>query len=444
MAGKSIVQVVKDGLCNGCGTCIALCPKEIIKLNLDDKKGIYVPKINIKKCNNCGTCFKVCPGQEVDFKNLTLDIFGKNPDNILVGNYLKCYVGNSKSHDIRFNSTSGGLVTQLLIHALDEGIISGAIVTKMNFNKPLEPEPFIARTKEEIIEASKSKYCPVPVNIALKQILKSEKNEKFAVVGLPCHIQGIRKAENSNSKLKEKISLHIGLFCGYTPNFLGTEFLLSKLGIEKENIRNLSYRCEGWPGNIKINLMDDDVISLPVPNYFSNYISSKCYFFSMKKCFSCVDGTCELADISFGDAWLPEMYEDKIGTSIVISKTINGDKLLQSMASKNKIQLKEINVEKVIESQRAMLYFKKIGSNGRKIFFNKISNYNTNLLEPDFIDKIISLFPYFNAYMFSKPLLRKILYYIPPYFLWLYGYPYSILISIKSKDITSAKKEKTH
>jgi len=74
----------------------------------------------------------------------------------------------------------------------------------MKKENPLEPEPFIARTKEEIIEASKSKYCPVPANIALKEIMDSKSGEKFAVVGLPCHIQGIRKFEEVNKILKEK------------------------------------------------------------------------------------------------------------------------------------------------------------------------------------------------------------------------------------------------
>src|SRR5690606_36009483 len=113
--------------------------------------------------------------------------------------------------NIRYNSSSGGLVTQILCFALEKGIINGALVTKMNKESPLQPQPFIARTKEEIIEASTSKYCPVPANMALKEILSSDV-EKVAVVGLPCHIMGIRKAEMKNNLLKNKIVLHMGIF----------------------------------------------------------------------------------------------------------------------------------------------------------------------------------------------------------------------------------------
>jgi len=53
-----------------------------------------------------------------------------------------------------------GVVTQLLIFLLEKGIIDGALVVRMREDQPLEPEPFIARTKEEIISTSKFKYCP--------------------------------------------------------------------------------------------------------------------------------------------------------------------------------------------------------------------------------------------------------------------------------------------
>ncbi|NQE53917.1 Ferredoxin [ANME-1 cluster archaeon GoMg3.2] len=70
MNNNTIAQVVKDGLCTGCGTCIALCPEEAIKLTINEKKGIYVSTLNEEKCNNCGICYEVCPGHEVDFKRV--------------------------------------------------------------------------------------------------------------------------------------------------------------------------------------------------------------------------------------------------------------------------------------------------------------------------------------------------------------------------------------
>ena len=424
MTDETIAQVVKDGLCTGCGTCIALCPNEAIKLTINEKKGIYVPKLDEEKCNQCGTCYKVCPGHEVDFKTLNLEIFGKESEDILIGNYLDCYIGHSTNYDIRYNSASGGLVTQLLIFALEEGLIDGALVTRMKKDNPLEPEPFIARTGEEIIEASKSKYCPVPANIALKEILNSKEGEKFAVVGVPCQIHGIRKAEQINKKLKERIILHFGLFCHHGVNFIGTEFLLQKLGIRKEDIAKFDYRGQGWPGSMLIELKKGNRKST---SHYWTYPAL--YFFTPDRCMLCSDALAELADISFGDAWLPELYADKIGSSAIISRTKIGEQLLQRMRERNKVELKPISVKKVVESQKSILYFKKKSLAARR----KISQIrhmhtpldNTSLLPVHMIDYILAIcFMYPNQYASSVQFILRMLKPIPWSILLIYRLPF--------------------
>lgn len=255
---RTVARVVIDELCAGCGTCAAICPQNAITMVIDRRKGIYIPALDTEKCNTCGICFTVCPGHSVDFQTLNRQAFGSDSDDILLGHYLSTYTGYAADGDIRYRSASGGLVTALLIFALEEGIIDGALVTRMSQRDPLEPEPFIARTREDIIAAARSKYCPVPANIALKEILKAGKDEKFAVVGLPCHLHGLRKAEATNNKLKKHIAFYFGLFCSHTPSFLATDYILQKVNISKSNVLKLDYRGEGWPGKMKITLKDRD------------------------------------------------------------------------------------------------------------------------------------------------------------------------------------------
>ena len=404
MTDKTISTVVKHDLCTGCGTCIALCPEKAIKLRINEKKGFYVPKINEEKCNNCGICYEVCPGHEVDFKELNLEIFGKEPEDILIGNYLNCYVGHSTDYDIRYNSASGGLVTQLLIFALEEGIIDGALVTRMKKDNPLEPGPFIARTKEEIIEASKSKYCPVPANIALKEILESKEGEKFAVVGLPCHIHGIRKAEQINKKLKEKIVLHIGIVCNHTPTFLATEFILKKMKIKKDDVTKLDYRGEGWPGGMKITTKNGNKIF--IPHFSSGYwgIVFNSFFFPTR-CTLCSDKICELSDVSFADAWMPElMKNDNVGTSLTISRNKTSEEFLNKAALKGKIELKKVSEKVALQSQGLYAVKKQLKARVRilRIFGKKIPVYHQDLLNPSFSDYLHALSFYSKNYFLSK------------------------------------------
>ena len=401
---NTISQVVKDELCTGCGTCIALCPKEAIKLTIDEKKGIYIPELDEKKCDNCGICYKVCPGHEVNFKKLNFEIFGKEPEDVLIGNYLNCYIGYATDYEIRYNSASGGLVTQLLIFALEEGIIDGALVTRMKKDNPLEPEPFIARTKEEVIEASKSKYCPVPANVALKEILESKEGEKFAVVGLPCHIHGIRKSEQINKKLKEKIVLHIGIVCNHTPTFLATEFLLKKMKIKKEDVTKLEYRGKGWPGGINITTKNN--VEIFIPLFSSNYwgIVFNSFFFPMR-CTLCNDKICELSDVSFADAWIPDLMKDNnVGISLIISRSEISEEVLKKANLKEKIKLKKVDENVVMQSQSLYAVKKRLKARIKilRIFGKKIPVYHQDLLNSSLADYLHAISFYLRVCFLSK------------------------------------------
>ena len=349
---KTIKETTDRGLCTGCGTCVSLCPHSAIKLTKDDSRGVYLPVIDDEVCNQCGICLDACPGHRVNFKELNESILGKEPEDILLGNYLNCYVGHAADCKIRYDSASGGLVTTLLSFALEKGVIDGALVTGMKKGNPLEPEPFIARTKEEILSAAKSKYCPVPVNIALKEILGSE--GRYAVVGLPCHIQAVRKAERINVKLKERILLHFGLVCNHTPSFLATEYLLQKLGISKNQVSKINYRGKGWPGQMTITLRNGDTKLVP---FFSEPYWGVAFqsFFYPIRCTMCTDKICELADISFMDAWLPELSQDRVGESLIVLRNQVGQELLQSALTAGAVELEEVSGDKVIQSQSLAL-----------------------------------------------------------------------------------------
>lgn len=381
---KNVDEVYSKVLCMGCGICAGMCPNDAISIIKDKKEEIYIPKVDKKKCTGCGLCLKVCPGISVDFKSLNLSIFGKEAENKLIGNYLQCYTGHTTNRKLRYDCSSGGVVTQMLLFLLENKIINGALVTRIKENNPLEPESFIARTKEEIISAKGSKYCPVSIDIALKGIHNSKKEEKFAVVGLPCHIHGIRKAEEYFPDLKRKIILHIGIFCSHAPNFKAAKnFINKKIKVRSQDIQKLSYRGYGWPGYMEILQKEGKKIKVSLSNYW-RFLGLD--IFTSSRCRLCIDETAELADVSCGDAWLPEFSKDKIGTSILIVRTPEAKNFLNSISKIKRLSLEETNTSKVIQSQHSVLDYKKIvvpcKIKIRKMFGKNSPNYNIDFFEP--------------------------------------------------------------
>jgi len=340
------------GLCVGCGICMSICPHQAVKIIKDSKNGIYKPVVS-EKCKECGLCVEACFGIGVDPK-LSLDIFNKDSEDTVLGTCLNCYVGYACDNEIRYSSASGGIVTALLLFALEEKIVDGVLVTKMDERRPLEPKPFIAKTKSEVISAARSKYCPVPADIAVKAIMEEEGH--YAVVGLPCHIYGIRKAESIYPDLANKILFHIGIFCGGMPNFLATEYLLRRLKVKVEEVTRIEYRGEGWPGKMQIELegTHDNKLLLPYPEYWDAFGS----LFRPYRCTLCADGFNKFADVSCGDAWLPEYQSDKLGASLIITRNKIGEQLISSAYEKGRIQIKKIECARVKQAQKSMIKFK--------------------------------------------------------------------------------------
>ena len=405
-------EIEDSHLCTGCGTCAGICPTNAIEMTIDSE-GIYRPSVNNHKCTGCGLCVKVCPGRLVDFNQLNEFVFGKISNDDSLGNCVDCYIGYSTDEEIRWNASSGGIVTALLIFALEEGIIDGALVTRMNRSNPLEPEIIMAKTGEDIISSTGSKYCPVPVNRMIKAILKQK--GKFAVVGLPCHIHGIRKAEVADKRLKERIILHIGLFCSHVSSFLATRCLLARTSISENNVATLSYRGEGWPGNMSIFSKSGRKISIPYTLYWDCIFGP--FFFAPVACTLCTDATNELADISVGDPWLPEFKSEKKGMTAIIARTEDAKKLLLSAMSNDRIDLLNLSCKKLKQSQMFNLNFKKKTVRRRANFLARLCKKKPRIIpEPQdcgIISYLVVILPLVSIYLSSQARLRSVLKYTP-------------------------------
>jgi coenzyme F420 hydrogenase subunit beta len=352
---KTISAVVDGRLCAGCGVCSALCPEEAIEMRLDPQRGVLEPHIIKSRCTGCGLCYRVCPGHSVDFAALNESIFGCQPENIYIGNQKGAYLGFSSDEKLRHDSASGGLVTQLLLYALQKKFIHGALVAVRDRHNPLRAKTVIARQRQDILESAGSQYCPVAIDEGLRQIVNAQKGEKFAIVGLPCHVHGVRKAAQASSELKDRIVFFLGLMCGHTLTFAGTTYFLNtKNGINEGEVSHISYRGGGWPGKTKVILKDGRAKEWRYPEFWKSG-SGDCFI--PERCLLCGDFTCEFSDISFADPW--NLADDSKGTSFLIVRSAAGQRLLDGCVSEKKIELEKIEPARILRSHRNNIIRKK-------------------------------------------------------------------------------------
>ena len=409
----NITPIVENRTCTQCGVCVGLCPADAINFKQHEKEGLY-PIVDDNKCTKCQICVKACPGEEVDFPAMQQEVFGKQPEHELYGNFINIYTSYAYDEEIRYNGASGGVVTKMLNYMLEKKQIDGALVVRMSRERPLEPDVFIARSREELISAQQSKYLPVPMMAGLKEIRK-DKNGKYAIVGLPCHFHALRKAEKIFPKLKKQIVLRIGLMCGFNPTLSSTKFLLRRAGVKKiGDVKEIKYRDGDWPCGFRAYLKDgSDRFLYPIRHFlFSHYV------FERHRCAMCTDHMCEMSDMSIGDEWRKELKSDAAGWSYIITRTSIGQDVINTLVNQKVIYTEEINKEVIFGGQGGTMIFKKRGTkafaNIKKLTGKKVPKYlEDSNYKPKFKYYIGAFLIYSISSIFSNDFISRMFLWMP-------------------------------
>lgn len=356
-AERLINDVVDKELCTGCGTCIGMCASKALSYDTVSCKVVS----DLSKCIDCNICNRVCPGAYYDFSDET-DTFS------VWGKYQNIFNVKSLDKQIWECSASGGAVTQILVSLLQSELISGAVVMKPGKDCSIGFEPVIATTPEEVISAAASKYVISPHN-SIISLIKSF-DGKVAYVGLPCEVQGIRKAMALDPTLSTKISVVISLFCGFNLCHEATDYLLKKAKISIGEVQSVSYRKK----DIDSSTTGFEVLTRNGRRWFVDKHSYTLLnlVYSPKRCITCYDYSGESADISVGDAW-----DCGFGYSRVIVRTELGARIWDLV--KNQCEYEAVTKENIEKSQGMVISFKKrqLGYRIRKI--EAVPNYEIEI-----------------------------------------------------------------
>ncbi len=369
---SNISYTLRNKICTGCGICEGVCPSKAIRMNVID--GMFKPVVEESLCKNskgCHLCYDACAGLGVDLVGLSHKLFEDKDiqTNKYAGTYISAYVGYSCDEHIRYHSASGGMVTQFLIWLLEKKIIDGAVVTRFNANASLKVETFIATTKADMVSAKSSKYSPVTMNRVIEDI-KSASGSKYVVVGLPCHIHSLQKLLQFDKALRSKIFGLFSLFCSSSRTFYYTEYLMRERKIDLNSLSYLSYRERGCLGGLVAKGKDITGKEIDFYEDYMKYSHPLRSIFVPRRCLLCVDHYGELADISFGDIYVPPYSQDKKGVNSVIVRSSEWNQLLMNAAEDGYIKLYSESIDKINESQPSA-YMKKERNTGF-IAFNKI------------------------------------------------------------------------
>ncbi len=346
---------MRSHLCNRCGSCVGLSEGKIV---FEDRTGDYRPVIKSPINNELAeVLWEACPGKYFDFKRYRSVFYSQTPHfHEFTGPYYRIGIGYAQNPETRLKAASGGVISAILIWLLQKKFIDGAVVLSMSDKEPWLTEPIIATTPEQILAAAQSKYIISSVNEILPQITTFD--GKLAYVGLPGQIQSIRKLQAIGHPSVKNIAFVFGPFYGNTLHFSSVNSFLRTYG-ERDHtqINRLFFRHGEWPGNMRVELKSGRVIQLK--KFHANYLIP---FHILRNSLYCTDLANEFTDISGGDAWAPVYEERGKGFSMIISRTVKGDQILEQMISEGALSFEPITEEESIVMHSHGYDFKKRGA----------------------------------------------------------------------------------
>jgi coenzyme F420-reducing hydrogenase beta subunit len=367
-ADRLTETVIKNGYCIGCGSCAAVKDAPFkISMTSGGQYAAQPAPVPFAEAE----VLRVCPFSERAENESILaarHFAGATAEDPYIGRYTGTYAGYVEEDGFRAQGSSGGLIKWTLCELLRTGYVD-SVVHVVSCSAAKEGVLFkyaVTNSVEEVRRGASSSYYPVEMSGVLRYV--REHPGRYAFTGVPCFIKALRLLMAQDELFRERIVCCIGLICGHLKSVNYAGLLGWQLGIAPGRLDTINFRAKllGAQANQKgVAVSGTDANGCPVQgadivqNLFGTDYAQG--FFKYQACDYCDDIVGETADLSVGDAWLPEYVKDGRGTNIVVVRNPVVHELIKEGVRTGRLNYTEVDPGKVIASQAGGIRHKREG-----------------------------------------------------------------------------------
>lgn len=364
-AERLVKDVVRAGICTGCGACVALdeSGRSFMKDTPsgpapDVPAGVTLPEL----------AWTVCPGKGIPYASLYRRHYGGTPENWLLGCFKAVRTGHSAVPDIRRRGASGGVLTHVLMHLLKTGRIDAAVVVKQGVPAPEKARAVVASTGEEILAAAQSVYIPVSVLDILPRL---EQGKRYAMTCLPDQAAALRQLQLAGHPRALQVKYVLGPYTGTAIYPAAIDGYLRSKGVKPgtDRVESLQWRAGEWPGYMEIRLASGKVFRSK--KFYYNFLIP---FFVTQNSLQSVDFANEFTDLSVGDAWSPRFESLGGGHSVMVTRSEEMEAVVREMEAAGLLATEAEDPVRALAMHGHMMDFKKRGGfirNRLRVFFGR-------------------------------------------------------------------------
>ncbi|RPE81593.1 Coenzyme F420 hydrogenase/dehydrogenase, beta subunit C-terminal domain [Vulcaniibacterium tengchongense] len=361
-AALSPREMVRSGLCIGCGGCAAHAAARGAAMAFDGHGLLRPSGPGDWYRERSPALARTCPfsPHAANEDELAARLFTGAPQaDAATGRYRAAYVGHVAEQDFRSRGSSGGLASWLAVELLRRGRID-ALAHVAACDEPRRDGRLfryrLSRSEGEIRAGAQSRYYPVELSQVLAGILAVP--GRYAVVGIPCFVKAVQLLRREHPLLRERIRYTLGLFCGHMKSARFADSLAWQMGVAPDEVRAVAFRTKApqRPANwyrARLAMGDGRVVEQDWWHLVDGDWGAG--FFMDPACNFCDDVMAETADVSFGDAWVEPYASDWQGTNVVVARSAEVAALLEEAVAQGRLALAPVDAAFVARTQAAGL-----------------------------------------------------------------------------------------
>lgn len=327
-------RIVQGGLCHGCGACASALGTKKLTMKMDEAGYLRPARISSADTEEDRVLTEVCSGYSLDQKA------DHRPYDDVWGPVLSLQTGYSTDPEVRYQGSSGGVISALAIHLIESETVDFVLQTHASTHDPVGNVTGPSLDRAAVIAAAGSRYNPSAPLADLEAHLAT--GRRFAFVGRPCDVAALRRMALYDARINRQVPVMLSFFCAGVPSRKGAIAVLEALGVEHSEVQEFAYRGRGWPGRARAVRHDGSEESMDYNSSWGTILNRHLQF----RCKICPDGTGEFADVVCADAWYgkdgyPDFTEAD-GRSLVVGRTIRGEALLASAVKSGSVSLEPL------------------------------------------------------------------------------------------------------
>ena len=331
---NNLSDIIKKGLCIGCGLCQSITGKDYIEISMSSKGRLEPKEVKKITSETFNKILNVCPGVIVE--GLPKEQVNAETKNDLVwGYYLSLFYAWSTENKIRFESSTGGLLNGLSLYLLESKKVKFILHTVATPDKPMRSVSKLSYNKEELLNSNScSRYGPASPLDKFHEALNL--NQPFAFVGKPCDISAIRQLSKTDERVNKLCKYLLTLVCGGSTEFTKSQDFIESFKVKEEELSIFRYRGFGNPGKMYIKTKDGREYDREYNSFWGEESTWRVHF----RCKICPDAIGESSDIAALDTWRggSPRGEDE-GFNAAVIRTKKGLDLMNDAAKAGFIQI---------------------------------------------------------------------------------------------------------